>query len=174
MAHLIRTAKGLAEHLDTGIARFGGKVHAELQRLCHMGTERPTVGQWRAWYARFRALITPHTLCENQAGTFARRLLREGESLWVFLDVPGVEPTNNVAERAHRFGVLWRKRSQGTCSEQGNRWVERVLSLRHTCRIRGRPTFPMLVEAVSCLFNGKAPDLSWITSSESLPVCSTP
>ena len=66
----------------------------------------------------------------------------EGESLWVFLDVPGVESTNNVAERAHRFGVLWRKRSQGTCSDKGNRWVERVLSLRHTCRIRGRPTFP--------------------------------
>src|SRR6266436_5634617 len=26
--------------------------------------------------------------------------------------------------------------------EKGNRWVERVLSLRHTCPIRGRPTFP--------------------------------
>gem|GEM_PF-2326860 len=76
--------------------------------------------------------------------------------------------------RAHRFGVLWRKRSQGTCSEKGNRWVERVLSLRHTCRIRGRPTFPLLVEAVSCLFKGEKPDLSWITSHESLPVPSTP
>ena len=42
------------------------------------------------------------------------------------LDVPGVEATNNRAERAHRCGVLWRKRSQGTCSEKGNRWVERI------------------------------------------------
>jgi hypothetical protein len=42
----------------------------------------------------------------------------------------------------------------GTRSEKGNRWVERVLSLRHPCRIRGRPTFPILVEAVSCLFKG--------------------
>ena len=78
----------------------------------------------------------------------------------MFLDVTGVEATNNIAERAHRFGVLWRKRSQGTCSEKGNRWVERVLSLRHTCRIRGRPTFPLLVEAVSCLFKGEKPDLA--------------
>jgi hypothetical protein len=70
--------------------------------------------------------------------------------------------------RAHRFGVLWRKRRQGTCSEKGNRWVERVLSLRHTCRIRGRPTFPVLVEAVSCLFTGETPDLSWIPPHESL------
>jgi transposase len=174
LAHLIRTAKGLAENVEAGMGRFGGRVHAELQRLCHMGTERPTVGQWRAWYARFRSLLTQHTAREDKAGTFARRLQREGESLWTFLDVPGVEATNNIAERAHRFGVLWRKRSQGTCSEKGNRWVERILSLRHTCRIRGRPTFPILVEAVSCLFNRKTPDLSWITRHELLPATSTP
>ena len=61
LAHLLRTAKGLAESVEASIARFGGRVHAELQRLCHMGTERPMVGQWRAWYARFRSLITQHT-----------------------------------------------------------------------------------------------------------------
>jgi transposase len=174
LAHLIRTAKGLAESVETGMARFGGRVHAELQRLFHMGTERPTVGQWRAWYARFKLLLNHYAAREDKAGTFARRLAREGESLWVFLDVQGVEATNNIAERAHRFGVLWRKRSQGTRSEKGNRWVERVLSLRHTCRIRGRPTFPILVEAVSCLFTGERPDLSWLTQHESLAVPSTP
>jgi transposase len=104
----------------------------------------------------------------------ARRLQREGESLWTFLDVPGVEATNNIAECAHRFGVLWRKRSQGTCSEKGNRWVEQVLALRHTCRLRGRPTFPMLVEAVACLFKDERPDLNWLTQPASLPVLSTP
>ena len=45
----IRTAKGLTACMEAGMARFGVRVHAELQRLCHMGTERPTVGQWRAW-----------------------------------------------------------------------------------------------------------------------------
>jgi transposase len=174
LAHLIRTAKGLTESLEAGIARFGGRVHAELQRLCHMGTARPTVGRWRAWYARFQYLLRQHTAREDKAGTFARRLDREGESLWVFLDIAGVEATNNIAERAHRLGVLWRKRSQGTCSEKGNRWVERVLSLRQTCRIRGRPTFPVLGEAVSCLFNGEAPDLSWIVHPKPLPASSTP
>jgi transposase len=118
--------------------------------------------------------VHQHILREDKAGTFARRLQREGESLWTFLDVRGVEATNNIAERAHRFGVLWRKRSQGTCSEKGNRWVERVLSLRHTCRIRGRPTFPLLVEAVSCLFKGESPDPRWITQYECLPVPATP
>ena len=31
LAHLIRTAKGLAEGVEAGMARFGGQMHAELQ-----------------------------------------------------------------------------------------------------------------------------------------------
>jgi Transposase IS66 family len=56
-----------------------------------------------------------------KARTFARRLEQEGKSLWGFLDVQGVEATHTIAERTHRFGVIWRKRSQGTGSEKGNR-----------------------------------------------------
>ncbi len=52
--------------------------------------------------------------------------------------------------------------SQGSYNEKGDRWVERILSLRETCRLRGIPTFPLLVEAVSCYFNGRHPDVSWI------------
>ena len=118
----------------------------------------------------FRALINQHAAREDNAGTFARRLAREGEALWVFLDVQGVAATQNIAKRAHRFGGMWRQRSQGAWSEKGNRWVERVRSLRHTCRMRGRPTFPILAEAVACLFQSQAPDLNWITQHEPIPV----
>jgi transposase len=75
----------------------------------------------------------------------------------------GVDPTNNHAERALRFTVLWRKLMQGTYNEKGDRWVERILSLRETCRLRGLRTFPVLVVAVTCSFNGKHPDVSWIS-----------
>ena len=91
------------------------------------------MGQWRAWYARFRHLLAQHATREDKAGTFARRLAAgRGGRFGHFWMCRGVEATNNMAERAHRFGVLWRKRSQGTCSEKGNRWVERVLSLGST------------------------------------------
>jgi transposase len=73
-----------------------------------------------------------------------------------------------------RFMVMWRKRCQGACREQGNRWLERVLPLRHTCRLRGRPTFALLVEAVPWLFQGESPDRSWLTQHEGLPVPATP
>ena len=98
----------------------------------------------------------------DEADTFARTLAREMGALWTFVVEEGVEPTNNRAERALRFAVLWRKISQGSYNAKGDRWVERTLSLRETCRLRGIPTFPILVEAVTCFFNGQPPDASWI------------
>jgi transposase len=89
------------------------------------------------------------------------------DSLWVFLAHHGVEPTNNRAERALRLGVLWRKRSQGTASDKGNRWVERILSLRETCRLRAKATYTVLVEAMTSLFHGQHPNLSWINAEVS-------
>ncbi len=84
------------------------------------------------------------------------------DSLFTFLVEEGVEPTNNRAERMIRFAVLWRKRSYGTKSDKGNRWVERILSLRQTCRLQGKSTFEVLVDAMTCYFKEQEPDLEWI------------
>lgn len=165
LAHLIRRAEALAQHTDRDIARFGRHAKAELQRLVHMATVSPNSGQWRAFYARFVGLLFRTVDRKDEAGTFARTLLAELDHLWLFLEVEGVVPTNNLAERMLRFAVLWRRRSLGTASEKGCRWVERILTLRQTARLRGRPTFPLLVDALRCFFEDKAPDFSWLTET---------
>jgi transposase len=162
LAHLIRTARSLAERQHAELAACGTWALAELQRLCHMATAPPTGGEWRAWYARLCKWIDQYHDRADEAGRFARRLLREMDSLWVFLAQHGVEPTNNRAERALRFGVQWRKRSLGTASAKGNRWVERILSLKETCRLHARSTYQVLVDAVASLFTNQQPDLTWI------------
>ena len=167
LAHLIRTARSLAERQSLELAACGVWALAELRRLCHMATAPPTGGEWRAWYARLCRLIDQYHDRADDAGRFARRLLREMDSLWVFLAQQGVDPTNNRAERALRFGVLWRKRSLGTASDKGNRWVERILSLRETCRLQARSTYTVLVEALTRFFQGHQPDLSWINAEVS-------
>ena len=167
VAHLIRTARSLAERKHAELAACGAWALAELQRLCHMATAPPTGGEWRAWYARLCKLIDQYYDRQDDAGRLARRLLREMDSLWVFLAQHGVEPTNNRAERALRCGVLWRKRSLGTASTKGNRWVERILSLKETCRLQARSTYSVLVDAVASFFQGHQPDLSWITAGVS-------
>jgi transposase len=162
LAHLIRRARGLAERRDPELAWFGRRVMTELQRLVHWAQAPPTSGEVQTWYARMVHLIDQYCARRDEAGTLARTLDRELGALWTFVVEEGVEPTNNRAERALRFAVLWRKLMQGTYNEKGDRWVERILSLRETCRLRGIPTFPVLVEAVTCSFNGQHPDVSWI------------
>jgi transposase len=163
LAHLIRKATELSESKNQEIAKCGKWSKAELQRLCHMAHSPPTVGEWNAFYARLIRLISIYEDRKDDAGRFARRLLREIESLWTFLVEEGVAPTNNHAERMLRFAVLWRKRSYGTRGEKGDRWVERILSLRQTCRLRSKKTYPVLVDALRTYFKEQSPDLAWIS-----------
>jgi transposase len=100
LAHLIRTAQGLAVRDTPEVAACGTWALAELQRLCHMATAPPTGGEWRAWYARLCHMLEQYHDRPNAAGRFVRRPRREMDSLWVFLAQHGVEPTNNRAARA--------------------------------------------------------------------------
>lgn len=111
---------------------------------------------------RLMRIISKYGDRKDEAGRLVRRLQSEMDSLWVFLHEEGVAPTNNHGERMLRFAVTWRKRSLGTASEKGNRWAERILSLRQTCRIQHKRTFPVLVEAMDSFFHGRQPDLAWI------------
>lgn len=165
LAHLVREAKKLSESKNAEIAGFGASALAELRRLCHMAHAPPTIGEWRAFYARFIKLITRHHGRKDEAGKFAARLLREVDSLWLFLEKGGVPPTNNHAERMLRFAVCWRKRSYGSVTDKGQRFAERILSLRQTCRLRAKRTFPVLVEAIDSYFKEQKPDLAWIAQA---------
>jgi hypothetical protein len=106
-------------------------------------------------------MLSPHRPCRDKADLPARTLEWEMGGLWTFVVEEGVEPINDGVERALRSAVLWRKLMQGTYNGQGDHWVERILTLRERGRLRGRPTFPVLIEAVTCAFNGQALDVSW-------------
>jgi transposase len=167
LAHLLRRARSLAQRNDPHLAACGQRAVAELQRLCHMAHSPPTGGQWRAWYARLCDLINRYHDRKDETGQLVRHLLREMDALWTFLWQHGVEPTNNRAERALRFAVLGRKRSQGSHSDKGSRWVERLLSLQETCRLHARSTDAVLGNAVRCSFHGQLPDTDWLSCAKS-------
>lgn len=110
---------------------------------------------------RVEALLDQGTQCghENTQRT-CKRILKLKAALWTFVDVPGVEPTNNTAERAVRPGVLWRKCSFGTQSERGNRFVESMLTVSTTCRLQARNVLDYLVRVIEAVLAGEpAPSL---------------
>lgn len=80
--------------------------------------------------------------------------------LWTFLNVEGVEPTNNASERALRHAVIWRKLSFGTQSPRGSRFVETILSVIETCRQQSRAVFGYLTTAIEARYAAQpAPSL---------------
>jgi transposase len=62
---------------------------------------------------------------------------------------PQISPTNNAAERAVRHAVLQRRIQGGTQSDQGNRWIERIQSVRETCRLQDRPVLGYLTQVAT-------------------------
>lgn len=94
--------------------------------------------------------------CDKTAGT-CKELLSHEQWLWTFVDSEGVEPTNNEAERTERHGVLWRKISGGTASRQGSRFVERILTVVHTCRRQGKHVLDYLGACILAYRHNRAP-----------------
>jgi transposase len=82
-------------------------------------------------------------------------LLEYKEHLWTLVEVEGVEPTNDNAERVLRQAVIWRKLSFGTQSSDGSRFVERMRTVVEMCRRQKRDVFAWMIEAVDAHFHGK-------------------
>ena len=64
------------------------------------------------------------------------------------MTTPEVDPTNNSAEQAIRFVVIDRHITQGTRSETGRRWSERVWTTIATCAGQGRSVYGYMKECV--------------------------
>lgn len=94
-----------------------------------------------------------------------RNLLKREAALWTFVWEPGVEPTNNAAERPLRRAVLWRRRSFGTQSEAGSQFVERILTAVTTLRQQRRDVLDYLTAAcTAALCKHPAPSLLPLTA----------
>ena len=166
-AHLIRDFQSLIDR-PCGVSK----------RLGH-DLRRPTRAMFDLWqkvrdgtlgHADFREKMKPirteieHLILRGKFHGKTRGVCKElwkhRARLWTFVDVEGVEPTNNAAERALRPAVIWRKLCFGTQSASGSRFVERMLTAIETCRQQKRNSFAWITQAVEAHLAGeKAPSL---------------
>jgi len=116
--------------------RDGTLEKAEFQKLIKPIKEK-------AGELLFEGTLSTHSKTRNTCSNILKLEL----SLWTFARVEGVEPTNNQAERALRRAVMWRRKSFGTQSESGSRFVERILSVVTTLRQQGRSVLDYLKKA---------------------------
>jgi transposase len=86
---------------------------------------------------------------------FARNVLKVWPALWTFANRPGVQPTNNHAERVLRSAVIYRKLSLGSQSETGEQRIARLLSAHSTCRLQRRSLHAYLIDVLTARAQGQ-------------------
>jgi transposase len=94
---------------------------------------------------------------EQKTAGMAKESLKLEKCLWVFVDVPGGEPTNNYGERTLRQGVIYHKISFGTRSASGSRFIERILTVVTTLKQQKRNALEFLKEALWAHRRGLSP-----------------
>jgi transposase len=168
-AHLKRDFQALIDHQDPQVRRLGHDLMRQVRLMFdtwwRYKTEEIPWKDFQREMIPIRASINSLLLRGVFSGNarlvgMCRELSNHREWLWTFVDVQGIEPTNNAAERALRPAVIYRKLSFGTQSASGSRFVERMLTVSETCRLQSRSIFGYLTAAVEAHFRHQpAPSL---------------
>jgi transposase len=154
LAHLARNFIAHADR-DGAAGRHGARIKGLLDRVMILDRDARGDGRQLAWHDGELRPLHDGLMDALEAGergrspelaTLCANVLDLWPALWSFTEHPDVDATNNRAERAIRHAVLWRKTSTGTQTADGDRFVERILSIRETCRSQNRPLHPYLVD----------------------------
>jgi transposase len=159
LAHLIRDIKFLTTLPDARDREYGERLREQVRDLFHVIHIRETLSaevfQARLEAARQRLVqaATTRVPPTRPSANMAQRFRQHGDGYFRFITTPGLEPTNNLAEQAIRFVVIDRRITQGTRSEGGQRWCERIWTVIATCCQRGWSVFEFLSKAVDAYFH---------------------
>ncbi|HEY7616806.1 MAG TPA: IS66 family transposase [Terriglobales bacterium] len=165
-AHLKRDFQALIDHPDRQVKRLGHDLMRLTRELfrhwsrCRDGTitRRGMLRLMQPIRKKIDNLLLRGVFSGNaKLIGMCEPLYDHRDWLWTFLDVEGVEPTNNASERALRPAVIWRKLSFGTQSAKGSRFVEAILTVVETCHRQSRNSFQYLTEAIQAHFANQPP-----------------
>src|SRR2546426_1749089 len=163
-AHLLRDFEamrgrgGRSEEIGDALLAQAHQMFAWWHRVREGTLKRSTFRSYMSPLRReVERLLEAGSRCgvPKTAGT-CRDILKRREALWTFVQVEGVEPTNNTAERSIRPGVLWRKGSFGTQSEEGSRFVESMMTVVATLKQQQRDVLEYLTAACEAALRGDA------------------
>jgi len=126
------------------------------------GEEKISKAQYSGYlrYSKHRLseyLIDGLALGSDDLSGLCERLSDEFERLWTFQSIEGMDPTNNMAERDLRKLVLWRKKSYGTRSERGQKFVERITSVVETLKKNQKRPLQFLEDAIIAFYRKQPP-----------------
>jgi hypothetical protein len=162
LAHLSRKAKEIAQEIlllpkplqDRNSLSFCSRLRDFLSDCCALGRKRNSgrISFSKAQARKPELQRRLDTICQTQlsypnAENLRQRLIdpqRDANRIFTFLDVNGMEPTNNQAEQSLRFPVIFRKICFGNRSELGAQTFSVNLSLITTAKRQARDPLAFL------------------------------
>jgi len=160
LAHLIREFRQYAER-DGPDKEIGKALEQELRKACKIhGKYRDGEMSWdqrnkRLGHCKSRVEFLLEDGMANGTDKLyklSENLLNNFEKMWTFIKVSGMEPTNNLAERDMRKLVVWRKKSYGTRSERGKKFVERITTVSQTLKRQKVNILKFIQDTVICFY----------------------
>jgi transposase len=156
-AHLKRDFQALIDAGDGTEKRLGHDLLRPTRKLFRLWARYRDGTLTRVGFQRLMKPIRHQIDALLLRGAFAgigmaEELSKHRDWLWTFLEVDGVQPTNNASERALRHAVIWRKLSFGTQSQQGSRFVETLLTVVETCRQQTQNVFAFVTRSLEAHF----------------------
>ena len=153
IAHLIRRVRDMAEVPTAAAARFPVAVKAILEkglalRERYQKQEISTHGLWTATGRLEVELdrLLSRTYQDSANRRLAKHLRRERPYLFTFLYCPGLDATNNAAERALRPLVVARKNWGGNRTAKGARAQAVLSSILGSAKQQGKSSLDVLIE----------------------------
>ena len=165
-AHLSRLFVRFSERSNPTVKVIGLALTAEKDRMFAWWHRVRDGTLSKATFKRYMAPVQRRVVALLEEGAASscdktrrtcKRLLAGSRSLWAFVHKDGIDPTNNIAERALRRPVILRKTSFGSQSEHGCRFLERTLTVHATLRQQGRPVYAFITAACQAHMLGTAP-----------------
>lgn len=127
--------------------RFRGNPHTRGAPL----TRAQLIAKVLPLEKRFFALAERHVnAADGDVSNLAHALFVHHQHCFTFVHEEGVEPTNNIAERALRTAVQWRKIMFGNRSAAGELAVARLLTVTRTCQLQRLSVLAYLTAAIGC------------------------
>lgn len=164
LCHLVRNFQAFAERAGA-VGTHGKAIKGLLEDVLRADRRAREQGRTLHWWKGELGKLHDQLMDALEAGersvnaelsTICGALLDLWPALWNFTEHPDADATNNRAERAIRHAVLWRRVSGGTQTNEGERFVERILSIRETCRIQDRRLHPYLIDVHKARLSGKS------------------
>ena len=163
LAHLIRNFRSFAQR-DGPDKKIGESLEKLLAKACSAhnkytkGKVSLAYRNRRLGYIRKKVEYWLYDGIANgsdKLSSLSDKLLDNFGKLWLFKETLIVDPTNNLAERDLRKLVIWRKKSYGTRSNRGKRFVERISTISQTLRKQEKNVLQFVQQAILAFYSKK-------------------